>query len=203
MTRFAVFLSAPLLAAAIGAGTAWAEETGPSVGGGDPPVVAEVSKAERIDSLFASLKTETDPDAADEMENAILGLWLESGSDTVDLLMQWTLKAMEEKQYPRALDFLDRIILLEPAYIEGWNKRATVYFLMDDYGKSIADIGKVLELEPRHFGALSGLGMIMRSIGDDDRAMAAFREALAVDPHLDNVREELDSLEAETAGRDT
>ena len=69
--------------------------------------------------------------------------------------------------------------------------------------KSIADIGKVLELEPRHFGALSGLGMIMRSIGDDDRAMAAFREALAVDPHLDNVREELDSLEAETAGRDT
>ena len=72
-----------------------------------------MSKAERIDTLFASLKTETDPDAASEIENAILGLWLESGSDTVDLLMQWTLKAMEEKEYPRALDFLDRIIVLE------------------------------------------------------------------------------------------
>jgi tetratricopeptide (TPR) repeat protein len=180
-----------------------AEETGPSVGGDDPPVAVEVSKAERIDSLFVSLKAETDRDAAKEIEGAILDLWLESGSDTVDLLMQWTLKAMEAKDYPRALDFLDRIVLLAPDYVEGWNKRATVYFLMDDYGQSIADIGKVLELEPRHFGALSGLGMIMRSLGEDDRAMAAFRQALEVDPHLDNVREELDALEAENAGRDT
>ncbi len=203
MTRYAAFLSASLLASAVGAGVAWAEETGPSVGGDDPPVVAEVPRSERFDTLFASLKSETDPEAAGEIENAILALWLESGSDTVDLLMQWTLKAMEEKQYSRALDFLDRIILLEPAYVEGWNKRATVYFLMDDYGKSIADIGKVLELEPRHFGALSGLGIIMRSLGDDKRAMAAFREALAVDPHLKNVREELDSLEAETADEET
>ena len=140
--------------------------------------MTEVSKAERIDTLLASLKSETDADAANEMENAVLALWLESGSDTVDLLMQWTLKAMEEKQYPRALDFLDRIILLDPGYVEGWNKRATVYFLMDDYGQSIADIGKVLEIEPRHFGALSGLGIMMRSIGDDKRAIAAFRAAL-------------------------
>jgi tetratricopeptide (TPR) repeat protein len=203
MMKFAALLGVPFLALAIGAGAAWAEETGPSVGQGDPPVVAEVSKSERIDTLFASLKSETDADAAGEIENAILALWLESGSDSVDLLMQWTLKAMEEKQYPRALDFLDRIILLDPTYVEGWNKRATVYFLMDDYGKSIADIGKVLELEPRHFGALSGLGIIMRSIGDDERAKAAFREALAIDPHLQNVREELDSLEAETAGENT
>ncbi len=196
-------LSGPLLALSIGAGSGSAEETGPSVGGEVTPVVTQVTKAERIDSLLDSLKSETDPDAASEMENAILALWLESGSDTVDLLMQWTLKAMEEKQYPRALDFLDRVVLLEPGYVEGWNKRATVYFLMDDYGQSIADIGKVLEIEPRHFGALSGLGIMMRAIGDDDRAIAAFREALAIDPHLKNIREELDSLEAETAGEDT
>jgi tetratricopeptide (TPR) repeat protein len=201
MKSAALLASTLLLALALGA--ARAAETGPSVGGADPPAVTEVTKAERIDTLLESLKTETDPDAAGEMENAILALWLESESDTVDLLMQWTLKAMEEKQYPRALDFLDRIILLEPAYVEGWNKRATVYFLMDDYGQSIADIGKVLELEPRHFGALSGLGIMMRSIGDDDRAIAAFREALAIDPHLKNIREELDSLEAETAGEET
>jgi tetratricopeptide (TPR) repeat protein len=202
--KLAAFLGVRLLALAIGAGVSWAEETGPSVGGDDdPPAVTEVTKAERLDTLLASLKSETDPDAASEMENAILALWLESGSDTVDLLMQWTLNAMEEKQFPRALDFLDRVILLEPDYVEGWNKRATVYFLMDDYGQSIADIGKVLELEPRHFGALSGLGIMMRSIGDDDRAIAAFREALAIDPHLKNIREELESLEAETAGEDT
>ena len=195
MIRVSAFVASALFVLAVSG--ARAEETGPSVGAGGPPAPAavEVSKAERIDTLFASLKTETDPDAASEIENAILGLWLESGSDTVDLLMQWTLKAMEEKQYPRALDFLDRIIVLDPTYVEGWNKRATVHFLMDDYGESIADIGKVLELEPRHFGALSGLGMIMRSIGDDKRAMIAYREALAVDPHLENVQEELDELE--------
>jgi tetratricopeptide (TPR) repeat protein len=203
MTKFVALLSVPLLALSIGAGAAFAEETGPSVGGSDAPAVTEVTKAERLDTLLASLKSETDPDAASEMENAILALWLESGSDTVDLLMQWTLKAMEEKQFPRALDFLDRIIVLDPGYVEGWNKRATVYFLLDDYGKSIADIGKVLELEPRHFGALSGLGIMMRSIGDNDRAKVAFREALAIDPHLKNIREELDSLEAETAGEET
>lgn len=203
MTRFAAFLGVSVLVSTIGAAAVTAEETGPSVGPGDLPVTVEVSKTERIDTLFASLQSETDPDAASEIENAILALWLESGSDTVDLLMQWTLKAMEAKQYPRALDFLDRIILMEPGYIEGWNKRATVYFLIDDYGKSLADIGRVLELEPRHFGALSGLGIIMRSIGDTERAKTAFREALAVDPHLRNVREELDSLEAETAGEET
>lgn len=203
MMRFAAFIGASIFALAIAAAAAPAEETGPSVTVSDPPAAVGVSKSERIDTLFAALRSETDRAAAGEIENAILALWLESGSDTVDLLMQWTLKAMEAKQYPRALDFLDRVILLEPGYVEGWNKRATVYFLMDDYGKSIADIGKVLELEPRHFGALSGLGIIMRSIGEDERAKAAFREALALDPHLDNVRQELDSLEAETAGEET
>lgn len=201
MKLFAALVAAPLVLSA-GTLAPLAAETGPSIG--DPPAApVAVSKTEQIDSLFASLKTETDPDAADEIENKILELWLQSGSDTVDLLMQWTLKAMEEKQYPRALDFLDRIILLEPGYIEGWNKRATVYFLMDDYGKSIADIGRVLELEPRHFGALSGLGIMFRAVGDDERAKAAFKAALDVDPHLDNVREELEQLEADTAGEDT
>ncbi|HET7715605.1 MAG TPA: hypothetical protein VFK86_08245 [Bauldia sp.] len=200
MSRLPVLIvSAFVLIAASGAR---AEETAPSISA-DPPAAVEMPKAERLDTLFASLKEESDPEAAEEIENAILSLWLESGSDTVDLLMQWTLKAMEEKEYPRALDFLDRVILLAPDYVEGWNKRATVHFLMDDYGQSIADIGKVLELEPRHFGALSGLGIIMRSLGEDEQAKAAFRAALEVDPHLENVREELDDLEAETAGEDT
>jgi tetratricopeptide (TPR) repeat protein len=202
MTKLRAILAVSLLAASFSAAGARAEETGPSVGG--PPAAAvQVTRAERIDSLFATLQAETDPDAAEEIENAILGLWLESGSDTVDLLMRWTLKAMEAKEYPRALDFLDRIVLLAPGYAEGWNKRATVYFLMDEYGKAISDIGRVLELEPRHFGALSGLGIIMRSLGDDERAKAAYRQALEVDPHLDNVQKALDELEAATGGRDT
>ena len=196
-------LQASALALVLAGGLAAASETGPSISTDAPPVPPEQSREARLASLFETLKTETDPDAAGEVENEILDVWLDSESDTVDLLMDWTLQAMEGKQYPRALDFLDRIILMEPAYVEGWNKRATVYFLLDDYGMALADIGKVLELEPRHFGALSGLGIILRSLGEDERAKAAFRAALDIDPHLTNVREELESLEAETAGEDT
>jgi tetratricopeptide (TPR) repeat protein len=198
-----VRLPASILALVLAGGLAAAAETGPSVSTDVPAVAAEPSREARLDALFESLKAEEDADVAGGIEDQILRIWLASGSDTVDLLMDWTLSAMERKQYPRALDFLDRIILMEPDYVEGWNKRATVHFLMDDYGQSLVDIGKVLELEPRHFGALSGLGIMLRSLGDKERAKAAFRAALDVDPHLGNVREELETLEAETGGRDT
>ncbi len=200
MKRLIAALATSLLAASLIGAAARAEESGPSVDVSAPPA-AEVSKGERLDSLFATLKSETDKDAAKEIEDTILGLWLQSGSDTVDVLMQWTLKAMQAKQYPRALDFLDRIVIMAPDYAEGWNKRATVHYLMDDYAKSISDIAHVLALEPRHFGALSGLGMIMKTLGDDKRAIEAYREALAVDPYLDNVRGALDELEKKAAGQ--
>lgn len=160
----------------------------------------ELTKAERIDKLFETLTTSKDERAAKEAERSILRLWLESDSDTVDLLMNWALGATQEQRYPRALDFLDRVIVMKPDYAEGWNKRATVHFLMEDYSRSLADIGQVLALEPRHFGALSGFGMIMRALGEDERAMTAYREALAVDPYLDNVQEALDELEAKDIG---
>lgn len=160
----------------------------------------ELTKAERIDKLFETLTTSKDERAAKEAERSILRLWLESDSDTVDLLMNWALGATQEQRYPLALDFLDRVIVMKPDYAEGWNKRATVHFLMEDYSRSLADIGQVLALEPRHFGALSGFGMIMRALGEDERAMTAYREALAVDPYLDNVQEALDELEAKDIG---
>ena len=135
-------------------------------------------------------------------ESSILGLWLESGSDTVDLLMDWAMKAIDAKNYALALDYLDRVVTMKPDYAEGWNKRATVYFLTDDYKKSIFDIERTLALEPRHFGALSGLGMIMRDIGQDKRAIDAFQRALAVDPYLDNVKKALDEIQTDDAGKE-
>jgi tetratricopeptide (TPR) repeat protein len=165
--------------------------------------VVEPSRAERLDMLFATLKTSSDAEAAKAAEDDIIKLWLESGSDTVDLLMGWTLAAIEEKNYALALDYLDRIIVMKPDYAEGWNKRATVHFLVDDYSKAIADIERTLALEPRHFGALSGLGTIMRDIGESERAVTAYRRALDVDPHLDNVKEALDEIEKEEAGEET
>lgn len=189
-----------LLIPAMLAVPAFAEETPPSISSdAKPPPAVEATREERIETLFETLKAD-DEGAAKAAEEQIVELWLESGSPTIDLLMRWTLGAMQKKDYGLALDLLDRIVTMRPEYAEGWNKRATVYFLVEDYGKSIADIGRVLELEPRHFGALSGLGMIFRSMGEDKRAIEAYRQALAVDPHLDNVREALDELEKKTEG---
>ncbi len=161
------------------------------------------SRQKRLEGLFTTLKSATDKDAAKAAENEIITLWLESGSDTVDLMMSWTLSAMESKDYGLALDYLDRMLIMKPDYAEGWNKRATVHFLKDDYPKAIADIERALALEPRHFGALSGLGTIMRDIGEKDRALDAYRKALEADPYLETVKEAVTELEGEMEGRET
>jgi tetratricopeptide (TPR) repeat protein len=195
-----VFVFAGMLAVAAPAA---ARSVEPAVPNANPEAAqVEPSRESRLDSLFATLRSAPDSEAAKAAENDIIEIWLESGSDTVDLLMDWTLNAMEQKNYPLALDYLDRIVTMQPDYVEGWNKRATVHFLSDDYSKAIADIERTLALEPRHFGALSGLGTIMREIGDLDRAMTAFRHALEVDPHLAKVKEALEEIEREQAGEE-
>jgi tetratricopeptide (TPR) repeat protein len=164
--------------------------------------IENLPREERIDALFDRLRS-PEKSAAKSAERAILGLWMESGSDTVDLLMRWALKATQEKDYALALDFLDRVVVMRPEFVEGWNKRATVIFLTEEYGKSIADIGRVLEIEPRHFGAIGGLGMIMKALGEDERALSAFSEALSLDPLLDNIREAVEELEQKVSGTST
>ena len=160
------------------------------------------TRAQRLDELFATLKSAKDEATGRSAENSILELWLESGSDTVDLLMSWALKAIEDKAYGQALDFLDRIVTLKPDYAEGWNKRATVFYMTDDYSQSIADIKHALVLEPRHFGALGGLGSILHDIGDDTKAIEAFNRALALDPYLDSVKKALADIHKDSDGND-
>jgi len=167
-----------------------------------PPAPESAAPAQTdLDSLFSELKSAPSAEAAKAAEAAILRRFLISGSDTVDLLMTWAIDSMNKEDYPLALDILDNIVMMKPDYAEGWNKRATVYYLADEYGKSLADIRRVLSLQPKHFGALSGLGMIMRELGEKEKAKVAFREALAIDPYLDNVKKVLDELEKETAGQ--
>lgn len=167
-----------------------------------PPAPESAAPAQTdLDSLFSELKSAPSAEAAKAAEAAILRRFLISGSDTVDLLMTWAIDSMNKEDYPLALDILDNIVMMKPDYAEGWNKRATVYYLADEYGKSLADIRRVLSLQPKHFGALSGLGMIMRELGEKEKAKMAFREALAIDPYLDNVKKVLDELEKETAGQ--
>lgn len=180
-------------------------ELGPDVGfdAGPDGVTAgpvPVDRAAELDTLFETLRTAPDKRSAEAAANGIMRLWLESGSDTVDLLMSWTLAAMDEEDYPQALDFLDRIVGLAPDYVEGWNKRAAVYFFNDDYAPALADLERTLALEPRHFGALAGLGTILRELGETGQALVAYREALALDPYMEHVGEAIEELESETRG---
>jgi tetratricopeptide (TPR) repeat protein len=129
-------------------------------------------------------------------------MWLQTSSDTAALLMLRAKAAMDAQKPDVALKLLDAVVKLRPDYIEAWNRRATLYYLKNDYARSLQDIREVLIREPRHFGALAGLGMIMQDIGDEKRALEAFRKALAVNPHLEKVPELVKTLTEKVEGRD-
>jgi tetratricopeptide (TPR) repeat protein len=155
-----------------------------------------------LDFLFGALKAAPDEASAKHVEARIWALWMQTPSDTAALLMARAKAAMDAQQLDVALKLLDAVIKMRPDYAEAWNRRATVYYLKNDYGHSLADIEQVLVREPRHFGALAGLGMIMQDIGDEKRALDAFRAALAVNPYLEKVPELVKTLSEKVEGRD-
>jgi len=126
--------------------------------------------------------------------NLIWAIWHQSDDDRINDLMRRGLAHMSVRDYPAAIKTFGGIIDLEPGFAEAWNKRATVYYLMGDYRASVHDIDKTLELEPRHFGALSGLGLIHTALGDPGTALYWFREALKQNPHIPSSRERADDL---------
>ncbi|MFT4274822.1 MAG: tetratricopeptide repeat protein [Rhodopseudomonas sp.] len=159
-------------------------------------------RAKGLDFLFGALKAAPDEASAKHVEGRIWALWSQTSSDTTALLMARSKVAMDAKQYDVALKLLDAVLELKPDYVEGWNRRATIYYLQNEYMRSLEDIEQVLAREPRHFGALAGLGMIMQELGDDKRALDAFRQALALNPHLDKVPDLVKTLSEKVEGRD-
>ena len=155
-----------------------------------------------LDFLFGALKAAPDEASAKHVEARIWAIWLHTPSDTAALLMLRAKAAMDAQQMEVALKLLDAVVKLRPDYVEAWNRRATLYYLQNDYARSLADIEQVLVREPRHFGALAGLGMIMQDIGDEKRALDAFRKALAINPHLEKVPELVRTLTEKVEGRD-
>jgi tetratricopeptide (TPR) repeat protein len=147
----------------------------------DPHAAARV---QRLDGLFAVLKTAKDQDEGDVIVADIWKVWLQSGSADMDGRMEQVIKLMAHGLLQHAREALDEIVAAAPQWAEGWNKRATVLFLMGEYDRSLADIERVLALEPRHFGALAGIGMIRTEKGELREALAAYRRALAVNPFL-------------------
>jgi tetratricopeptide (TPR) repeat protein len=165
------------------------------------PAVARLKpsemRAEQLDKLFARLIKSSDASDAQRTEQSIWNLWMTSDSPTADALLAQAMKASAANETGSALSILDKVIEVHPNYAEAWNKRATVYFLIGRYNDSIKDIEKVLELEPRHFGALSGLGMIKRQQHDLAGARAAFEEALSYNPHMEGAKRALEEIESE------
>ena len=154
---------------------------------------------ERLDDLFDALQAAGSPQEAQLAERMIWAVWLESGSPTVDLLMSKGIGAMGEREAEPALAMFNTVIELAPDYAEAWNKRATLYYLMGRLEDSIADCERVLKLEPRHFGALSGLGMIYLQLEQDEKALDAYKRALAVHPNLP-LRPEIERLTKKDRG---
>ncbi len=155
-----------------------------------------------LDKLFEALKVAPNEESAKYVENRIWALWLAAGGDTATLLMGRVKSAMDGKDYDLAIKLLNAIIDFRPDYVEAWNRRATIYFAKKDYTNALADIHEVLAREPRHFGALAGLGTILQEFGDDKHALEAFRRALAVHPKLEKVPDMVKRLTEKVEGRD-
>ncbi len=158
--------------------------------------------ARGLDFLLGALKAAPDKESARHVEAQILALWSQSSSDTTLLLMQRVKTATDAKQLDVALKLLDAVLKLHPEYIEGWSRRATLHYMRNDYQRALEDIEQVLSREPRHFGALAGLGVVMQELGDDKRALDAFRKAIAINPYLERVQELVKSLTEKVEGRD-
>jgi tetratricopeptide (TPR) repeat protein len=154
----------------------------------------------RLDTLFGQLRRERNEKAAERIASQIWEQWFDSGSSSIDLMMQWSQKAIEEQKYDVALDFLDEVIMLSPDYAEGWNRRATLHFMMSNYAKSMSDIDHTLALEPRHFGALSGMAQILRNTGRKESALKAWQRVLEIYPMMRNAQNEVATLSEELAG---
>jgi tetratricopeptide (TPR) repeat protein len=161
-----------------------------------------VVRAQALDALFKRLAVATDADEAKGIAATIEHIWLRSESDTADVLMQRALAATTTKQFPLALSLLDKVIALEPDWSEPWNKRATVRYLSGDLDGAMTDIGEVLKREPRHFGALVGMGLMLQRVGLDKQALGVLRRALAIYPTQPEVVKLVEKLTLEVEGRD-
>ena len=157
--------------------------------------LAEAGTMADAPALLAALR---DPDARVRVlaERALWEVWSRSGSDEVDELLRAGIVEMQHGQLEASIDTFSEVIRRQPDFAEGWNKRATVYYLVGEYRKSAADCDEVLKRNPVHFGALSGYGMIWLRLDEPARALERFEQALAVNPNLDSVRETIEGLRA-------
>ena len=207
MRHFSYLKISPFVVAAFLCGGAQAmsasTEAKPETSVPDTSAPASVRTASTLDTLFTELKRERDDKKAKRISERIWAKWRDSGSATANLLMQWAEKAITENKNGLALDLLDQVVVLIPDYAEGWNRRATLHYMMGNHGKSMADINRVLILEPRHFGAIAGMAAILSAAGNDELELRAWEQMLEIYPASRQAQERVGELADKIAGSRT
>jgi tetratricopeptide (TPR) repeat protein len=154
-----------------------------------------------LSDLYAHLATASDEAGAKAVADAIERIWTNSGSDTIDLLMERSAKAANDKNIDLALRLLDYVVALAPDYTEAWNRRAFLHYTRNEVDQALGDLRRTLALDPNHFKALEGLGQILREIGQKKPALKAFKRLLDVHPFWSGAQEAVDELERDVEGQ--
>lgn len=163
---------------------------------------APAASAAPTEEMFSRLKAASEEAEASDIAADIWATWLESGSATVDLLMQRAVDAAAMEDNETARELLDRVILLKPDYPEAYHRRAGLFLGEENYPEAIRDLNDALKLEPRHFGAWVGMGFILESLGGESQALESYREALAIYPLLPQARDAAARLTKQAEGRE-
>lgn len=169
---------------------------------GAPPPSEQSAADPALDELFKELLTAPTDAEASALEEQIWGTWGQSGSATVDVLIERADAAEAAGDKPLALSFIDQATQLTPSYAGAWYRRSILRYDADDRAGAISDIQETLKREPRHFGALAGLGMIYEDMGQEKAALEAYRRALEIHPFLDAAKQGVSRLEPKVDGQD-
>jgi tetratricopeptide (TPR) repeat protein len=179
-----------VLGAALGPSPAFPQDRPPPA----PEAAEPETDAARLDALFVEL-AEPGRDDWERIEGEIIRIWSKSGSPAMDLLLRRGNEALEAEEYAAALEHFSALTDHAPDFAEGWNGRATAFYLMDEYSLAIADVERVLALEPRHFGALSGLAFMLEAMGEPELALEALQLVQALNPNRPNINQAVTRLE--------
>ncbi|MCA0422726.1 MAG: hypothetical protein LCH61_05280 [Proteobacteria bacterium] len=194
MTRFFLI---PLFVAGLALPALAQQRTTPK-----PPAGRETPQPTTLNTLFERLAKAKDSAEGRAIARQIEQRWMRSGSDSANLLMSRVTQVSSGNDNATALELLDHIIMLQPQWAEAYSRRATILFMMDDYDGALRDLRLTLAREPRHYGALAGLGLMMQKIGNTKAAYAAYSKALEIHPQLDDVRAVVERMKPETIGQD-
>ncbi|MXQ12773.1 tetratricopeptide repeat protein [Microvirga makkahensis] len=155
-----------------------------------------------LDDLFERLSKAGSEREAEGISKLIERRLARSGSDTADLLLSRATQAFEKKDFPLAIELLDRVLALQPNWAEAWYRRATVFYQIDDPVAAMADLSRALKIEPRHFNAWTGLGHILMASEDKARALEAYRRVLKINPQESSVQTIVNRLIPDVDGQD-